>query len=690
MTFRKLAFHLVALVFASLFLAPTLNAKHIDFALSPQKLVLKPGAEGKLTLTLTIEQGWYTYGMIPRLDKDGLGPKATEITLKSNKIATLEKIIAAKPKQKFDQGFQMEIDYYEGKVIFTIPVKARVDAPLGKYPLTLNVEYMVCNAQTCLPPDDKECAFSVEIIGDEITAQTQVPMPPKNILPAHDTAVPTATVQAIPKDTSISSNQAPSNQAPSNQAPSNQAPSNQQPSTESQREIAAKRDEGIWAYLWFAMGAGATALLTPCVFPMVPITISFFTKRAQKKRSRGIRDSLVYALGIMFTFTALGVILSLLFGATGISDFAANPWVNLALAGLFIALAFNLFGSFEIPLPTGLLNKMNNAAGNGDSIGAVLLMAITFSITSFTCTVPFVGAALISASSGEWFYPIVGMIGFSGVFAFPFVLLALFPAAMARLPKAGGWMNNVKVVMGFLEIAAAMKFISNSDLVWAWGILSREVFLAIWIGCCLMIMLYVLGVFRFAHDSPVASIGAPRAVFALLFASLTFYLVAGLFGKKLGELDAFLPPSNYEEIIGKDEGGNMRDDVRSQATKPQAPSNHQSWLTSYEAGLAVAQQTGKPVFIDFTGFTCTNCRWMEANVFTMPEARDLMRDMVKVQLYTDRKTEPYLSNKKRQLEQFGTIELPLYVLLKPDGTVLATKAFTRDRAEFVNFLKKAL
>ncbi len=708
MTFRNLAIYLVALVFAPLFLVPALKAKHIDFALSPQKLVLKQGAEGRLTLTFTIEQGWYTYGMIPRLDKDGLGPKATEITLKSNKIATLEKIIAAKPKQKFDQGFQMEIEYYEGKVIFTIPIKARLDAPLGKYPLTLNVEYMVCNAQTCLPPDDKEFAFSVEIIGEGASSQMQVPMPPNNIMPAHDTAVPTATVQIIPKDTSASNNQATkqssdqqsSDQQSSDQQPSNQTPNNQQQSTESQREIAAKRSEGIWAYLWFAMGAGATALLTPCVFPMVPITISFFTKRAEKKRSRGIRDSLVYALGIMFTFTALGVILSLLFGATGISDFAANPWVNLALAGLFIVLAFNLFGSFEIPLPTGLLNKMNNAAGNGDSIGAVLLMAITFSITSFTCTVPFVGAALISASSGEWFYPIVGMIGFSGVFAFPFVLLALFPAAMARLPKAGGWMNNVKVVMGFLEIAAAMKFISNSDLVWAWGILSREVFLAIWIGCCLMIMLYVLGVFRFAHDSPVASIGAPRAVVALLFASLTFYLVAGLFGKKLGELDAFLPPSNYEEIIGKDEGGNMRDEALYQVTKHQAlstkqpsnqaPSNHQSWLTSYEAGLAAAKQTGKPVFIDFTGFTCTNCRWMEANVFGIPEVQGLMRDMVKVQLYTDRKTEPYLSNKKRQLEQFGTIELPLYVLLKPDGTVLATKAFTRDRAEFVNFLKKAL
>lgn len=656
--FRIIAF-LLALVVVP-FIAPSLTAKHIDFALSPQKISLKAGEQGNLTLILKIEQGWYTYGVIARTDKDGFGPKPTEITLKSNRVATLAQILAPKPKQKFDQGFQMEIDYYEGTATFTIPIKVNKDVPSGKYPLTLNVEYMVCDAQRCLPPDDAELSFTLEVTANENSSVVFSGS-------SSDTA------------TAVSATSA---------STTNQGMTNNQPiKTESQQEIAVKRNEGIWAYLWFAMGAGATALLTPCVFPMVPITISFFTKRAEKKRSRGIRDSIVYALGIMFTFTAIGFVLSLLFGATGISDFAANPWVNLALAGLFILLAFNLFGSFEIPLPTGLLNRMNTASGNGDSIGAVLLMAITFSITSFTCTVPFVGATLISASSGEWFYPIVGMIGFSGVFALPFVLLALFPSAMAKLPKAGGWMNNVKVVMGFLEIAAAMKFVSNSDLVWAWGILSREVFLAIWIGCAVLITFYVLGLFRFSHDAPVASVGTPRAVIALVFASITFYLVSGLFGKKLGELDAFLPPVNYEEMMQsgqKDESKGGKSTPNSQLTN-----DHVTWRTSYEAGLVEAKKIGKPVFIDFTGFTCTNCRWMEANVFSIPEVQGLMKDMVTVQLYTDRKSEPYLSNKKRQLEQFGTIELPLYVLLKPDGTVIATKAFTRDRGEFISFLKKA-
>lgn len=660
--------------------ASALGSKHITFSLAPKTLTLKPGEQTTIKLTMSIDRGWYTYGLIPRKDKDGFGPQATEISVSPSKVLALAgKVKAPKPKQKFDQGFQIDIDYYEGSFTLEIPVKAASNLAAGKHQAILTVTSMTCDSERCLPATDDE--FPLTIIVPEGSNQA-------------------AQIQAIPPQQDTATTQTTSTEAPNNQQPTansqQSATSIQKPTTESQSEIAQKRSEGIWAFLLFAMGAGASALLTPCVFPMVPITVSFFTKRAEKQRGRGLRDSLAYALGIIFTFTALGFILSVMFGATGISDFAANPWVNVALALVFVLFAFNLFGAFEIPLPTMLLNRMNSAAGSGESIGAVLLMAITFSITSFTCTVPFVGAALISASSGEWFYPIVGMAGFSAVFALPFVLLALFPSAIQRLPKAGGWMNNVKVVMGFLEIAAAMKFFSNSDLVWAWGIISRDVFLSVWIGCAVMIMLYVLGLFRFPHDSPVSSVGTPRAVIALIFASVTFYLISGLFGKKLGELDAFLPPADYERIIGNLSGNDaaiLGSTISSGAALTKSSSGEASssdmWISSYEAGLAEAKRTGKPVFIDFTGFTCTNCRWMEANVFPVPEVQTLMRNMVKVQLFTDRKAEPYLSNKKRQLEQFGSIELPLYVLLKPDGSVIATKAFTRDKAEFVRFLQKA-
>jgi thiol:disulfide interchange protein DsbD len=693
--FAALLFVLATASFA-LFPAPQAKAAHVKFSVQPQTLALKPGEKTTLVLTMSIDAGWHTYGLVPRKDKDGIGPQETEISVESPSVLNIVgKINAPKPKQRFDAGFQITVDDYEGTVTFKIPVQAASTAKPGKYKTAVKIYYMVCDDQRCLPPTEDSVVVDVSIGAGGTAAfvqNAQIP-PSQKTFPPHDSTVPTATAQVqTPQPPTTQQTQAASNQASGVQFPSMKgAPV----TTESQSEIAKKRSEGVWSFLWFAMGAGASALLTPCVFPMVPITVSFFTKRAEKKRGRGLRDSLVYALGIILTFTALGVALSLVFGATGISDFAANPWVNVAIALIFLVLAFNLFGTFEIPLPTEFLNKLNAKSNEGDGagIGAVLLMGLTFSITSFTCTVPFVGAALISASSGEWFYPIVGMLGFSGVFALPFFLLALFPSALTRLPKAGGWMNNVKVVMGFLEIAAAMKFVSNADLVWSWGVMSREVFLAIWIGCGFMISLYVLGVFRLPHDSPVQSVGAARATVALVFVSITFYLISGLFGKKLGELDAFLPPKDYETLVGGQVvTESVRQAISNQAAKQSSnqPTLDNLWLRSYDAALQEAQRTGRPVFIDFTGFTCTNCRWMEANVFSQPDVQALMSNAVKVQLYTDRREEPYLSNKKMQLERFGTIELPLYVLVKSDGSVIATKAFTRNKAEFVAFLKKAL
>jgi thiol:disulfide interchange protein DsbD len=247
-------------------------------------------------------------------------------------------------------------------------------------------------------------------------------------------------------------------------------------------------------------------------------------------------------------------------------------------------------------------------------------------------------------------------------------------------------MNNIKVVMGFLEIAAAMKFISNSDLVWGWGVLSREVFLAIWIACGFLVTMYVLGSFRMKLDSPLQSVGGIRAAWAVIFASVTFYLVGGLFGNSMGELDAFIPPKNYEEIIS----GTPVASASEKSTVAGTEVAEKEWISSYEEGLKIAQETGKNVFIDFTGFTCTNCRWMESNIFPKQEVASLMNSMVKVQLFTDRRNEPYISNRRLQQERFGSIEMPLYVILKPDGSVISTKAFTRNVQEFTEFLKKGV
>ncbi|MBS1538956.1 MAG: thioredoxin family protein, partial [Bacteroidetes bacterium] len=456
--------------------------------------------------------------------------------------------------------------------------------------------------------------------------------------------------------------------------------------TESQKQILNEKKKGVWSFLWFAIFAGAGALLTPCVFPMVPITVSFFTKRSEKEKSKGLRDSIVYALGIIGTFTALGIILAVALGASGISDFAANPWVNMLIALVFLVFAMNLFGAFEIQIPTKILNKLN-VASSGSGVTSVLLMGLTFSLTSFTCTVPFVGSALISAADGEWFYPIIGMLGFSTTFAIPFFLLALFPSRLSKLPKAGGWMNNMKVVMGFLEIAAAMKFISNFEMAWKWGILPREMFLAIWIGCSALVTIYILGLYRLKLDSPVSNVSAFRVVWAILFTSITIYLMTGLFGgKSLGTLEAFLPSPDYELIIGGGEAPTVSAAAIG-GSKPETQQTEQ-WFSDYNTALAEAKRVNKPIFIDFTGVFCTNCRWMETNIFPKPSVNSLMSDLVRVRLYTDRRSEADKWNKNMMMTRFNSIELPLYAIVSPNDNILGTQAFTKNEAEFVDFIKQ--
>ncbi|MGA1198164.1 MAG: protein-disulfide reductase DsbD family protein, partial [Candidatus Latescibacterota bacterium] len=416
---------------------------------------------------------------------------------------------------------------------------------------------------------------------------------------------------------------------------------------------------------------GLLALLTPCVFPMIPITVSFFTKQESQSRGESIAKSLAYCGGIIFTFTGLGLILAMTLGASGAAQFAANPWVNILITIIFVAFALALFGLFEIQLPYGLLNKLNQVQGG--SYGAILLMGFTFSLTSFTCTAPFVGTLLVLTSQGTWMWPVLGMLAFSAAFALPFFFLSLFPQALAALPQSGGWLNSVKVVMGFLELAAALKFLSNVDLVWQWGIISREVFIAIWIVLFALCGIYLLGKIRLPHDSPLETVGPLRLLASAGVLSFSLYMMTGLFGAPLGELDAFFPPyGSYGEI------------AKIRSGEPEL-----TWHDDYEAALLEAKATGKPIFIDFTGFACTNCRWMEANIFPEPEVHNLLKQYVRVQLYTDGREAVHQHNREFQESQFGTVALPLYVVISPEGETLASfPGMTRDKGVFVKFLEK--
>jgi thiol:disulfide interchange protein len=419
-------------------------------------------------------------------------------------------------------------------------------------------------------------------------------------------------------------------------------------------------------YLWLAVTAGAVSLVTPCVFPMIPITVSYFTNHATSDRTRGVSAALVFAAAIIASFTALGLLIALVFGAAGVQRFAASPIVNVALAALFVAFALNLFGVYQIAIPSRALTALDGAARDRESSGAhmagAMLMGLTFALTSFTCTAPFVGTVLVTAATGAWRGPAVGMLAYSTVFALPFFVLALLPHWAAKLPRAGRWLVSVKVTMGFLELAAALKFLSNADLVWHWGIFTRDVVLALWIALAGLMAAYLLA-------SGPGTVGRLAGAAASL--GVGVWLATGLTGGGLGELDPFLPPLATAE----------RD----------AYTVNLDWhLNDLSAALALAKRDAKPVFIDFTGYTCTNCRWMEANVFARADVKVQLNRFALARLFTDGDGPVYEKQQAYQESTFNTVALPLYAVLAPDGHTVATlPGLTRDPAVFVRFLERS-
>jgi thiol:disulfide interchange protein DsbD len=452
----------------------------------------------------------------------------------------------------------------------------------------------------------------------------------------------------------------------------------------------AEAPAGVSAsFLWLAATAGALSLLTPCVFPMVPITVSYFVRHAGMSRARAFSAVAVFGLGIVATFTLLGVGIAVLAGAAGLARFAANPYVNLVIAAIFIALALNLMGVYELRLPGGLLTRLDAATrdeqGGASEATRALLMGVLFTLTSFTCTAPFIGTLLVAASQGEWQRPIAGMLVYAAVFALPFVALATVPRWIGSLPRGGAWLGRLKAVMGFIELAAAVKFLSNADLVWGWNVFTHDVVLAIWVVIALVITFYLLGAFRLPHEpsepraslangarSPLPKIHPARGIGALAFLALGMWLVTGLTGRPLGTLESFLPPV-----------GGLPPVVNAAGVPAELP-----WhLNDLPAALALARAEHRNVFIDFTGYTCTNCRWMEANMFSRPEVKAAMNRFVLARLYTDGDGEMYERQQEFQQRQFGTIALPLYAIVDANGKTVKTFAgLTRSPNAFLSVL----
>jgi thiol:disulfide interchange protein len=608
-----------------------------SFHLAVDKTAVKPGETFTATVEAQVQPGWHLYSTT----QEPGGPVPTSIKLAESQVFEPAGALQFPPPHKsFDQNFGIETEYYEGNIPFKMPVRAKANAPAGKQTLAVKVRYMLCSDTMCLPPQTETLTASVNIDGQKAEGSGQK-------------AAGSGQPSAVSREPSALS---------------------RQPS------VAGALPLGTMAYIWFAMAMGGLALLTPCVFPMIPITVSYFTKRQTATRRQAVWEAFMYSVGIILTFTLLGFTLTFLFGAGGINRLAASPLVNVLIALVFIIFALSLFGAFEIRLPSRWLTAVDKQSSRRGGLAGILLMALTFSLTSFTCTVPFVGTVMVAALQGDWLWSLLGVTVFAAVFSAPFFFLAVFPSLLKSLPKSGNWMNSVKVTMGFLELAAAMKFVSNVDLVYQWEVVTRPVFVAIWLALALVTAMYLLGWFRLPHETPGQSVGVFRVFSAVFFLAVSFYLFRGLLGFPLGELDAFLPPRDYggieASILGMGGSPTTKDPL---------------WLDSYAAGLQEARRENRPVLIDFTGYTCTNCRWMESNMFPLAEVQGLLGRFVLVRLYTDGPLEVHEQNLRFERERFGTIALPYYAIMSSDDQVIATfPGLTRDSSSFIAFLKRGL
>ena len=603
---------------------------------------------GELSSPATIEDGWYIYA--PSTPPGG--PNPTTIKLADGGALEVKgKLAQPKPDKHFDEGFQMETESFKKAASFGLPVVVKADAS-GAAKATVKARFQACNERICLPPKTVELPLNFTIAAgaarpDKTKADQSVP--PQSVTQSEigktddkkeQTAVAPATNPAPPTGSATTAPNAPTTATKA-------APPN------------------LFSFMALAFGAGFLAILTPCVFPMIPITVSLFSKQTEGNRFIG---PLAYCGGIIGTFTLIGVAVSVLFGAAGLSLFAANPWVNIAMATLFFVLALNLFGVFEIIVPSSILNKVQ-PKGKKTGIVTPILMGFAFTLTSFTCTVPFVGTALVSAATAGPIYPAIGMLAFSTAFALPFFLLALFPGYLAKLPRSGQWLVSVKAFMGFLELAAALKFLQVADYSLQLGLVTRPIFLAIWFAIAVVAGFYLLRWVRLPNDEPGQKRGPGRTALGVATLAVAGWLLAANNGVSLHDLDAYLPPRDY-------------------GTKGKVASE---WIVNdLDKARALAQSEGKPLLVNFTGYACTNCRLMENNVLPHPDVKAALGDFVAVELFTDGSDAKSREFNKYQQEKFGTVAIPLYAVMTPDGEIKGRlEGLERDPAKFTQFLQNS-
>jgi thiol:disulfide interchange protein DsbD len=647
---------------------PDPNAKIFDpvnWSYSSEKINDK---EFDLLITAKIEKGWHLYS---QFIEEG-GPIPT--SFKFNPSAAYKLIgkvtESPKPVTAFDKNFNMQIAWHKDQVVF----KQRISLNKPVTAITGVLEFMVCDDQRCLPPAEVE--FEIPLVaGSEVITASENSTP--------DSAIEAG--QVIDTSSSMLASAVVSN------------------------KTASKAEGSLWAIFIAGFIGGLAAFFMPCIYPMIPMTVSFFTKQSGS-RAKGIRSAIVYGVSIIIIYVALGLLITLIFGASALNEAASSATFNLLFFVVLIIFGISFLGAFEITLPSALVNKMDEKSNQSGFMG-LFFMAFTLALVSFSCTGPIIGTLLVDAvSKGSYLGPAIGMLGFSSALAIPFTLFAIFPSWLKEMPKSGGWLNTVKVSLGFLEIALAFKFLSNVDLAYHWGIFNRDIFLIIWIVIFGMWSLYLLGKLRLSHDSEINFLSLPRLFFAMFILGFTIYMIPGLWGAPLKGISAWLPPQTTQEFDLYSNAGSAVTKIETSGKKYaglfHAPHGLDAFY-DYEQGLAYAKSVNKPILIDFTGWSCTNCRKMEASVWPDKEVlRRLREDYVLISLYVDDKTELSVEEKYNsafsgkkvssigqkwsdfQASKFGTNSQPYYVIADHTGTVLvAPQAFNLDVNNYIKFLE---
>lgn len=644
----------ILLVLFALLPFSRVNAQLYDDVIKWSASIEETAKEEKtLVLTAKIEPGWHMYD---RNLPEG-GPNSTEFlfnTLRgAERIGDFEADRA--PEESYDQQFQMKLRWFQTKVVFRQKLHV-TDA--DNFALVVETRAQACNDETCLAPSGETFSFGAETVAEADTTAAAL-----TFTPLDETGTDIAKIYEPVTDV-----------------------------LQAYGDVSMRQaNSSLWMIFLFGFLGGLIALLTPCVWPMIPMTVSFFLKRT-KKRREAVRDALVYGIAIIVIYLVLGVAITLLFGASALNSLSTNAIFNLIFFALLVFFAVSFFGAFEIVLPSRWTNRIDSKADSTRGALSIFFMAFTLVLVSFSCTGPIIGTLLVQAASmGQILGPMIGMFGFAIALALPFSLFAVFPHWLQSMPKSGGWLNSVKVVMAFLELALSLKFLSVADLAYGWGILDRETFLALWIVIFFLLGVYLLGKIRFPHDTPLGKIGVGRFFLAVISLSFAVYMVPGLWGAPLRAISAFSPPA-YTQDFNLYEG------------------NVHAQFDDFEEGMRYAEKQNKPVLIDFSGFGCVNCREMENNVWIDPRVKKILeQDYVLITLIVDDKTalpEPIVvddAGKKRTLRtigdkwsylqrtKFGASSQPFYIPVDHNGIPLSA-SYKRDLnvQRYIDFLQSGL